>query len=493
MAGWRSLGTFQGGLVLLLALWLSLGLPLGYSPEWAWPLRLTPAPFLPWAKWLLWFLGGWALAWGLFEGSRRLRRVRSWLRMASLGWLVLWGAGGSLWAMSISAPLPHWLVAIAWSPISNEYFSAAYEVHDWPSFLASYPQRMASAQYHLATHPPGSVGIYWLWVRLYEGSPWLRKALEGWLEREASWGGVEGLRRWALRFPGTPELPPSAVGAALFSSLAFLLLAFGGVASIYAWLRQVGHEEQAWRGALMAALLPALCFFGFGLDGVLFGFSAALCALWERTMGASTSKGRWGWAFTTGLLWGVGLSLSLGLLALFPLWLGVAWLRKEGRRPWAERVGGLLLGAGLLGAGAMAAGVPAWAIVREGLGAHRQVTLTHFRRTYWIWLGLNGVDVALFVGLPLFLAWLAALWRSRKTPQGQPLAAWGWALLGTLLLIDLAGVVRAEVGRIWMFLYPPLVAHWAADQESGWKSTFLWQGCQLALMLLWMPPLVRPF
>jgi len=101
-----------------------------------------------------------------------------------------------------------------------------------------------------------------------------------------------------------------------------------------------------------------------------------------------------------------------------------------------------------------------WAIVKTAFSAHSEVTTTSFRRTYWKWVIVNLLDFggALGVTAIVWLCWsgrrLAArndhLRRGEVTPLALLLA---WAL--TLLLLDVSGVVRAEVARIWMFLLPP--------------------------------------
>jgi hypothetical protein len=81
-------------------------------------------------------------------------------------------------------------------------------------------------------------------------------------------------------------------------------------------------------------------------------------------------------------------------------------------------------------------------------------------RSYRTWLGYNLLDFTLFIGWPFVavLAWRAPrlvreLLRSRFT--GASLASQvSAAAIGVVILADVAGSSRGEVGRMWMPLMP---------------------------------------
>jgi hypothetical protein len=89
------------------------------------------------------------------------------------------------------------------------------------------------------------------------------------------------------------------------------------------------------------------------------------------------------------------------------------------------------------------------------LAVHRDITTVEGARTYWKWILLNPVECAIFAGLPLTVATLFSI--RAPADQGQArLRAFLLSWLVLFVVLDLTGVVRGEVGRIWLFLYWPL-------------------------------------
>jgi hypothetical protein len=100
-------------------------------------------------------------------------------------------------------------------------------------------------------------------------------------------------------------------------------------------------------------------------------------------------------------------------------------------------------------------GYRAWAVAYTGLFAHRQATTIQFPRTYWKWVLMNPVEMAVFAGLALVIAALWA-WPGVRSAAPRSLRVFLFSWLIVLLALDLSGTVRAEVGRIWLFLMWPL-------------------------------------
>ncbi len=118
---------------------------------------------------------------------------------------------------------------------------------------------------------------------------------------------------------------------------------------------------------------------------------------------------------------------------------------------------------------------------------HREVTTVEFPRSYWKWLLMNPVEVAIFAGLPLVAA---ALWSwpgLARSPEWARLRHFLAAWLIVLALLNLSGAVRGEVGRIWLFLFWPVslaAGTWLASRPRPAAVTPVLVALQVAQALL---------
>lgn len=117
----------------------------------------------------------------------------------------------------------------------------------------------------------------------------------------------------------------------------------------------------------------------------------------------------------------------------------------------------------------LAAGHEPWVALRTALALHR--ALVTGARSYLAWLVYDPIDAALFTGPPVVaLGPLRLADAVRRRRSGRPLSPAHGRLLallavGTLLLAS--GVVRGEVGRLWMPLMPlALVACTVASADE---------------------------
>ena len=185
------------------------------------------------------------------------------------------------------------------------------------------------------------------------------------------------------------------------------------------------------------------------------------------------------------------LLLPLGLWGLF-----LTWQRRPALRLTAVWAAIFLLGAALLWLGTWAGwGVAPWRVARVGLDEHFQ--LVGAQRSYATWLPFNLLDLVLFSGVPLTIAFAggvaAAVGALRRGAAGP---AEGLTLVTALLVVVLllSGSTRGEVGRIWLFLMPLLAlggAFWLAERWPDWRAQWVWGALQVAwvlgLGLSWRP------
>jgi hypothetical protein len=96
-------------------------------------------------------------------------------------------------------------------------------------------------------------------------------------------------------------------------------------------------------------------------------------------------------------------------------------------------------------------------------------------RTYGTWLIGNPIDFAVFLGVPVVVALMIGLTSRRTTatldsvkPDSSDTTALMVATFGALIALILSGIVRGEVGRLWMYFGPlvALVAAWFFTRHS---------------------------
>ncbi len=361
---------------------------------------------------------------------------------------------------------------------------------------------------HVATHPPGAVLFFHAVRELGAAFPGLRRSA---LIASSTAVGmtIEELGAEVTRYPMSHWLGSEGLATAILAS--WLLGACGALmpAVIFATLRRTVGAERALAAAAVLALTPSMLLYFATLDQLI-----ALAAALMAAALAGTQR-HWAWAAVAGLIAAAALFVSLGALALvalagvFLLLRGARQAGRSGDLSWTDTrsalVPLLVFGAGLaLGIGLWyAAGVDAMRVFSEGLGAHSVNGLMVLRR-YGVWVWMNFVEFAIFLGLPLTVLVVASVPRIIRTLRevsSRALPAYlGGAALVTLLLLDISGGVKGETGRLWLFFAPWLAAAVGPEliDEAGTRRhlfafTLGLTALQLLLMAWTMQPIMRPY
>lgn len=139
--------------------------------------------------------------------------------------------------------------------------------------------------------------------------------------------------------------------------------------------------------------------------------------------------------------------------------------------------------------------IPPWAIAQVGLQQHYQL-VTNIRRYDW-WLIWNMIDLLLFAGWPLIVGFIGSfiltikLWRQKQLQSVDVLTA---SILVMIVLLNISGSARGEVGRLWLF-FIPLLAYPAArfwnlslpGKRHAWIIVALQLLMVVTLGLSWRP------
>lgn len=464
--------------------------PAPETSEWYWPYLLRPfgrwwAPVA--AAVLLWGVGAWWL-W-----PQRPSRRRTSLALAAL---VAVGLLLQLALVYADRPdLPAELVDRTLSNLASGYFEPAAEIGDMGATLRSYPQQMPTfVSEHARTHPPGLILANWLTIQALTAAPRLSAALAAlvWPQR--------CIDLWLLNRPANVA---AALGVwSLLPLLAAALTplpAYGLARRLFGKDATTAADRAARLATLLAATIPALLLFAPKV--VQFYAPLALLFFWALHLGLE--KRAAAWLLAAGLLLSLMTFLSLGnaalLLAAVVYALLVIWPDAETAAS-APRLLTLAL-AFALGAAAvwllywLGWGVAPWAIAQTGLDQHYTL-VTNLRRYEW-WVVWNLLDLALFGGWPTVLGWLAAVvvalrraWRRALTAVD----ALAVALLVLVVVLDVSGSARGEVGRLWLFFMPlltyPAARFWTRalpDRRSALLLVALQLAITVSLGLAWRP------
>ncbi|MEW2353292.1 hypothetical protein [Spirillospora sp. NPDC029432] len=321
----------------------------------------------------------------------------------------------------------------------------------------------------------GAASVWTVVLALSDGLGALRRPLDAPTEYPAGLGAVradplgwirtftEELHGYTTHIRGHPPLPTLVLWALEEVGLrgtgwsAAFIIAIGtsSVAAIAMTARSVAGEDAARRALPFLVLAPLTLWIATSMDALFLGAGAWAAALTARRGGLLAAAG-------AGLLLGALPYLSYGLLPFFAIPLAVVVLTRPSRRFLA-----VLL--------CCAAAVPL-AFTLGGFWWLDGVAATHetyavsrgsAQRSYAYFVFANIAVLALLVGPATAHALARAPFRDRPI-------AWlvGAALIG-LLALDLSGVTRGEVERIWIpyAAWVVLAAARHAPPARGWLAT----------------------
>ncbi|WP_018653898.1 hypothetical protein [Actinomadura flavalba] len=391
-------------------------------------------------------------------------------------------------------PLALWALLVAGAFVVGDVLRrAGIETEDALPPLHAHPQlpsawivpAVAGAAVAVAALPPLAARLPWRWLlpaswalaagwavvlAVADGPGSLTRPLEAPTEYPAAIGAVDAdpglwvrtfadrLYAYTTHVRGHPPLPTlvvwalDAVGLHGTGWSAALVIGAGAsaVPAVALTLRVLTDESVARRALPFLVLAPLAVWVATSMDAFFLGVGAwgtAFLAL------ATRSRAAWPWAVASGLLLGSLPYLSYGLLPLFAVPLVVLIVRRPAWPVWAALVCGLVV----VPAAFTAAGF--WWF--DGVAATHETYLISrgsAQRTYAYFAVANVAVLALLTGPATAMA-LPETRRHRRSPLVWLAAA---ALVGTLAL-DLSGVTRGEVERIWLpfalWMVPLAVLH----------------------------------
>jgi len=441
---------------ILIAVVASGRVPLGVPGEWEW-LRVRGAPSVVGV--LLAFLA--VLGYCVYAalGFRSLG-VPSAVGFRESVWLAGLMALSALVQFFIPMAAPDEYDLTKWAYVhyfrgSTGYYQVAKDeaMEDPWKFLANYPTWIENQDsLHIGTHPPGLIALQCALIGTMERHPSAADLLVSSMPPSIheAFRQLEAMNRRPI---------PRADRAAIFAASLLTLLACSvTVAPLYLLAREGLAPQVAWAAAAVWPLGASVNLFQPGADAAYPFLSALALALaaWSARLRGSSGGPTVASAF---MAVGAGLVLAFGMaftLAFLPIGLigalvilatrHLSWWRKSQLIGWVG-LGFLgLAGVGWLATGADPAVVWVWNL------RHHARFYVEYPRSYFAWLLVNPIELAVAIGLPAVVWSLVGFIGDRRyVPRAS------WCALGVLVLVNLTGRNMGEVARLWMLFIPPLL------------------------------------
>lgn len=479
------------GLGWAVALVLALGLkvPFGIPGEWVWSERMDisfdPVTVIASILTLIALSG---LAWVVSKSSSQDdKRFR--LMFALL--LALAIAFRALIAVMVPRswmPVPvFWTLVIA-SPVATSFYDEArnLEQQGLVNYLRHYHEQLPQKQFHAATHPPGLPMLFAV-LRGLAMSPTLQALTP--IDKNSLIAIREVHMRIAPPMQSDLAYPSDAEFKAAWWIAMFCLLC--GIITFLVWgglLCQVGSNPAI---IAFAATTPAMLWWQTTVDNIHLLATTLTCAFAYRWL--QTRK--LCWAVLTGLMAGLSLWLAFKnaiLIACIALWLLWENIRSKERLSILQAILVLVLTLSPYLLAWLAFGFQPVETFKAASASHHAQAGAH-ARSYLPWVFVNFADF----GMALGGAWLGLVavnfWVWLRQRQWQPSIL--VTTLVVLILLDLSGLVRGEVARLWMPFIPLLtfgsVKHVPQNPLDFALLTFVQGGVALALQV--QLEFLRPF
>lgn len=433
--------------VIVLA--LRFNVPFGVPNEWVW-LKRVDTSFDP--TWVLTSVAVLVAICGLAyfsaEGSVRSEGRNFAVLVGLIALAVSFRSLLSVLLPQSSRPVPaFWTLVIA-SPVATSFYDEAkiLEQQGLSEYLRHYHKQIQNKPFHAATHPPGLPMLFWLCRRIG-----MNPTMQGLVPLDEI--SIKSVREIYIRIapplrPDSLYLSDSDLRAAWWVAV-FCLLCGITAMLMWAWLAWQLNPNPAI--AALIATTPSMLWWQTTVDNIHLLAVTATCALafcWLRTKSMV-------WAALTG--WIAGLTLWLAFKNAIPLlciaiWLLWGFLKGSGRLPFLQIFVSVAL--------ALSPYLLAWLLfgfqpletLKAASASHHAQAGAH-ARSYLPWVFANIADFAMGFGgawLGLIAVWL---WNWRKEGYQPSLTV---ATFFVLLALDLSGIVRGEVARLWVPFIPLL-------------------------------------
>ena len=453
--------------LFVVAIWLDLTPLLRGPEEWRWNLRQISQPIwrilIP-VLFLALYVGlcvRWIAAFGVSQQPPSSKSERAFLIFLTIATPLIQVA---LAAAVLRLPLFQFFSATV-SPATTGFYSVAVTTPDLNDQLAHYTTLMPMLPIHPQTHPPGIVLLQWLSWRFFQAIPAFADTL------------AMPLRTLQCHNAALMTLDNAQIASA---ATGMLVPAIGGLAvwPIYAFGRRIVGRQAAATVATLFPILPLFAMWPSQWDQIyplLLFVGLYLVHTGLETRSARRIVGAGG-VLSLATFLSVGNAVLIVIVGLY----GSVWYLghrvKYSLSSFRSILdGGRWLVLFALGCAsiwilyAMLYHVSLFELFSVGSRLAAESTRCPIcpstTRSYGVWIVWDAIDFATFFSLPLTVLLLARISRIATAIRAylkgdlQPHSIWAplaVAALMSFVVLDVSGIVRAEVGRMWAYFGPLL-------------------------------------
>ncbi len=450
------------------------------NPEgWVWE-KMPPVSILRWLLLLGLAIIGTVL---LISAEKLFAKNKKFINVTIICLFIIFGYFFQIITLDMKYPNPEQLLL---NRITDKYFTgyldSSFQFTNINDYFSNYAQTINDPKYcaHCSTHPPGPVLYYWSLHQLITALP------SGW--RQNSLNTINTTEALSL-----PTLDEDYLLVAWLGGNLILLITATMVIPLYAIAKKVAPEGMVIPLTALGSVIPGIILMSPQFDQVYAVFSAWLIYL--TIVGLSSKKAIFAWGSAAGLFfafclfWSIGLAILGVFIVLFAAIVQFTRnfelrdhnsIDKEpfGVTQYLKWLSGFVFGTAILWLFfVLVLQFPILAVLKAIRTDHIfGITAV---RPYVPWLFFDLMDFFQFLGLPLLFVVLLSLFHSPGVPRlanheqinttedpkrltfrhafksflsrNNPVSI---LFILIILLLDLSGTTRGEVGRLWIFLMP---------------------------------------
>lgn len=411
--------------------------PAPYYPDWRWDYNFVNTYSKIWAP----IAVGLALLYVFYKSEKKGNAWNKLHEKRNIFLVSILGYGMQFALLFANRAGINGLLSRIINPDVNGYFSSALLIKNVPDFLHTFNQNVLELLMHAQGHPPFSVLFFWVINNAFLLVP--RTYIGYILDLPIKTPLIKSI--WDL-------LPYQAKAGALFSVFFIPLLVVIAGVILYFLTKKLYGRVVALRILTLYFFIPNILLFTPINDVfiALFPLVSFLILLF-----ALDKKSRLG-AFSSGLIFSIGLYFSISLLPLLlPQGIVVFYPYLKKLRTVFDT--GLFFIIGILS-------VPIALFLFFGLNSIEMVRVLVAglpeNRSYIVWVFYNLYDFFVFSGLPLAVLFFVVLQQqiyqlSKKHFKKPDVLFLSFFVM--LMVVNFSGSVRGETGRIWIPYVPYLL------------------------------------